>query len=464
MSQITSKHPLSLRHQQQLGHRAGKTWVRMRSVWGVSWRPGMGGGSFIGKLFRTFGTPVMMVQVGYQEGGQEHVGLFGINAQVDPHTSQVSYDKCVMRHNFFCTPRPDAKGPMLNTRNESWVQLALDVDRVRQRRMEANFVLPAVPRLPEIYYGFGSKESTRFEITPALRQTAYADQEIAVRTTALKGLNNLDSTIAAAREQAFNALPEDVQKLKLHQAWDAAFIDPRDPENPTGLYLLNHKYSTAVMASTRVFEYFGGMVGADVYNPARKLGGKVVENKALEIAKTAGVDLVHVIDALATSAEGSPEAVDMENALRALVPIFREKQPGLPAEASEDGVLLSLVNYGDPLLVEPAVQQMAEKDQIVAMRKATLPHIADCCTDEDLLQAVLQPTQPLYARGLCQVQVLHRNVKLPLAEALTFTENDLGRERVSAQLWHDLPTIKPRRARQKQQRQQQPQEVPVHVE
>jgi hypothetical protein len=70
------------------------------------------------------------------------------------------------------------------------------------------------------------------------------------------------------------------------------------------------------------------------------------------------------------------------------------------------------------------------------MRQELSPRLSQCCTDTDLLNAVQHPNSPLWASGLCQVQTLHRDVRVPLEEALRFSSAVLGRERLEATFWY----------------------------
>ena len=58
---------------------------------------------------------------------------------------------------------------------------------------------------------------------------------------------------------------------------------------------------------------------------------------------------------------------------------------------------------------------------------------------DDILEAIRNPHAPLFAAGLCRVEVLHRSVRVPLREALYFSASSLGRDRVEAMFWHDSP-------------------------
>jgi hypothetical protein len=77
------RNALSARHVRQIVRRSQKLRERMRSVWGLSWRPGGYGHSFCGNLFRPLGCAVLMAQVSHQSSeGHDQISLFGISAEM----------------------------------------------------------------------------------------------------------------------------------------------------------------------------------------------------------------------------------------------------------------------------------------------------------------------------------------------------------------------------------------------
>ena len=442
----TPRHELSERHFKQIIRRPAALRRKLFPIWAVTWRPGGNSGSFLDKLFRPLGSPTMMTQVSYaMEGNREGIGLFGVAAQVVPQGGVVAYEDCRLQHEFHRVPFVGARGTILDpspdrrgTRgNGSWVQLALEVDRVRQRATQRNFLLPSAPTLPEIYFGYGSKESATYQVSEALIAKTAGDIDV---TWEGNGLHNLDTQKTAAQRAAFDKLDPNVRDVWLRDTWESSFISPKDPMNSTGLWLLPHSMSTDVYRATRVFEYFGGLVGAHVFNPARKLTGRVVEqNPALEVAKEAGVDLAAVLAELETvEGDDDPRMAAAEAIMGSLLPAYRARLQASSAISDQD-LLAAMCSYNAPVAVEPAVAALSEADQILEMRHQLRPHISECCTDEDILFAVQNPNGPLMAAGLCTIQCLHRDPRVPLAEALRFGPSELGRERVTANLWYDLP-------------------------
>jgi hypothetical protein len=431
-------HPLTDRHLRQVVRRSRTIRGRMPRIWAITWRPGDRTGSFLGKTVRPLGSPVMMVQASYpREDGREGIGLFGIAARVDPVDASVCYDDLRLNHHFHRVPFVGARGSILDPTNDghgrgngSWLQLALDVDRIRLRAAGGSFLLPTVPTLPRIYFGYGRKEAAKFEVTPALRRQAAASMDLPWTTLAVTDLRRLEDEMAAARDVAFEALPQETRQAKFMEAWDAAFVPPGHSTNNTGQWLLPHEFCTDVFSAVRIFECFDDLVGATLFNPARTLNGTSVPNPAIEIAKEAGIDLVGDLSSL------SPEYSEIEQRLIALIPTYRQRIRA-SASISDQDLLCAICHYEQPVAIEPKLQDLSENEQLRLMRLTVKPHISECCSDEDLLSAIRNPNGPLFASGLCRVQTLHRDVRQPVGAALSFSPKDLGRERVQALLWHE---------------------------
>jgi hypothetical protein len=432
------RHPLSERHFRQIICRPGNLRKRMQNVWGLTWRPGGRSGSFNGKLFRKLGTAIAQVQVSYPlADNREGIALFGVLAGINPQTAVVSYDEAKLTHEFHRVPFVGARGSILDPSddskggrgNGSWVQLGLEVDRLRQRAVERHFQLNSVPELPRIFLAYGDREKAHFTVTDALIERAAGDIEVNFHGHG--DMRGFSSELVRLRRAAFDDLPADEQQTKLRAAWESVFISPKDQENDTGLWLMPHEFGTDVYSTVGVFECFSGMVGADVFNPARKLGGKAVDNPAREVAKAAGLDLDVIL-------EGSDD-----QPLRELLPAYRQAL-GIDPAATDENLLLAMCSPDEQVMVESAVQDLPEAAQIKLMRAELKPHISECCTDNDILNAVIAPANPLYASGLCRVQVLYRNPRMPVEEALRFPADVLGRERMQATLWHPMPQPKPR--------------------
>src|SRR5262245_44366674 len=165
------RHPLSQHHFRQIICRPLGLQRQMRSIWAITWRPGGHTSSFLGKSFRPLGNAVMMVQASYPRGNErDGIGLLGIAARMDAQNAVVFYSDRRLRHDFHRIPRVGARGPILDPSsgrrgNESWVQLALDVDRIRARATTKRHQILTVPELPRVYFGYGRKDQAQFEVT-----------------------------------------------------------------------------------------------------------------------------------------------------------------------------------------------------------------------------------------------------------------------------------------------------------
>jgi hypothetical protein len=413
----------------------------MYRVWAVTWRPGNRSASFLNNLFRPLGSPVMMVQASHpQDDGREAIGLLGISARIDPKDATAHYDDVRLRHDFHRVPFVGARGPILDPSddgvgrgNGSWLKLALEVDRIRSRAAVRNFLLPSIPSLPRIYFGFSRKEAAKFEVTSGLRARAAAGMDA---SWTISSLGELGEAVNDAKASAFESLSEEQQQVRLLDAWNAGFTPPDAAGNSTGLWLVPHELCTDAYSCVRIFECFDDLVGAPLSNPARRLSATTVPNPAIEVAKEAGVDLVADLASIAGTQEGSPELLAVEARLISLVPAFRERVSASTA-IDDQALLCALCDYERPVTIEPSLTSLSEGEQLLVMRANLTEHVSQCCTDQDLLFAIQNPNAPLFASGLCRVQTLRRNVQTPLRDSLSFSSIELQQDRVHAKLWQD---------------------------
>lgn len=447
MKNFENWNPLSKRHFSQIVRRSPSIRRLMFPIWAIAWRPGDRNGNFLGRTYRALGSATMMCQVSYpRDDGREAVGLFGIAARVEPGTAAVSYDEVRLYHDFHRVPFPGARGKILDPGedrdgghgNASWVRLALDVDRLRSRAQDNHYRLPATPRLPQIFLGYGSREAVKFRETTELRKRAAELLEVSWAGSTLGDLACRKAEIAGAQMQAFAGLSVEAQKELMRKVWEASLVSPADLDNNTGLWLLPQELATDVYGTVRVFESFGDLVGAEVFNPVRRMTGKVVANPAVDLAIAKGFDLVADLETIANIPEGAPEFQSVEQRLVELVPVVR-KAAGVSHLISDQDVLNAICQPDQPLAIEPLLEGLSEQQQIELFRATLAAHISDATLDCDILEAIRNPHGPLYAAGLCQVQVLHRNIRVPLREALFFSASSLGRDRVEAMLWHATP-------------------------
>lgn len=443
MKNFDGWHPLSKRHFAQIVHRSPSIRRLMLPIWAITWRPGDRNGNFLGRAYRALGSATMMVQLSYpRNDGREAIGLFGIAARVEPGTATVAYDEVRLYHDFHHVPFVGARGKILDPSddgghgNGSWVRLALDVDRLRSRAQDNHYRLPATPCLPQIFLGYGRQDAVKFRETTELRKRAAELLEVCWAGGGLHDLACRKAEIAEAQMQAFASLSVDAQKVLMRKAWESSLVSPTALDNNTGLWLLPQELATDVYGAVRVFEFFGDLVGAEVFNPVRRFTGKVVANPAAALATAKGFDLVADLETIANIAEGTPEFQSVEQRLVELVPAVR-KAAGVSHLISDQGVLNAICQPDQPLAIEPLLEGLTEQQQIELLRGTLSAHISDATLDCDILDAIRNPHGPLFAAGLCRVQVLHRNIRVPLSEALFFSASSLGRDRVEAMFWHD---------------------------
>jgi hypothetical protein len=112
-----------------------------------------------------------------------------------------------------------------------------------------------------------------------------------------------------------------------------------------------------------VFEFFGDLVGAEVFNPVRRMTGKVVANPAAALATAKGFDLVVDLETIANIAEGTPEFQSVEQRLIELVPAVR-KVAGVSHLISDQDVLNAICQPDQPLAIEPLLDGLTEQQQI----------------------------------------------------------------------------------------------------
>jgi hypothetical protein len=278
-------------------------------------------------------------------------------------------------------------------------------------------------------------------VTEEWRRRAATTIAVDWQGDSLHDLRNLVSARIAQQHSAFDALPPESQAEALRTAWLAAFVPPNAEGNATNLWLLPHELCPDVYSAVRVYEYFGDLVGAYVFNPARLLKPETVANPAVALAAENGIDLVADLALLAGTLEGGAEDREIEERIIGLVPAFRQRVNASAAIEDQD-LLTAICCHEQPVAIAPPLQCLPETEQIALMRGAIKPHVNECCSDGDLLDAVRNPNGPLFASGLCKVQTMHRDARLPLSESLSFTPCMLGRDRVEARLWQDRQPIR----------------------
>jgi len=396
----------------------------LRPIWAVTWNTR-------GETLVPLGSASMMVMVAdpdHQNPNKDRISLFCIVAAARGNV--ISYDQCVMRHDFSKTPYAGAYNNILDPQDEgdpnvspahrpngSWVQLGLAVQHDRRKAVRTSHQLGTVPQLPDFLAGYDSP------------------------------ITGVDPTL-----------------------WRG----PCTEGNKYNLYLIDTRYVDMVANPPRaVFEDFSKMVGDRAANPARTLDGTVypLENPSRKLAEAHGWDLSALLTIVAKGGQldevvvesddtphdgmsGSdiPEMTPTEftsaydDALDRLLELQQEVQTTL---APANRAALDAAGYcWDRAVLHPdaplpvplggdIISQVGEAAAIRLLRdqlKKSKAVLSPGTTDTDLVAAAKAPGRPLFASQYCAVQVKHREVGLG-ESAFAFSSDMLGRPGVTANFY-----------------------------
>lgn len=418
-----NNHPLTQKHYRRIGTRNESQVGRMAPLWSLAFLTR-------GKSLVPLGGTSLQVM-------SEHAGNNGLVIEVTCVTGDIQHSKCDvnfgcirMSHDFAKPPFPRASGRVLDPRetgdasakphekpNAGWVRWAFDSFRAREIALSRSQQLPAVPDLPRIMVGFASMELVPFTMTTALHQV-----------------------LAGHLGRSAESLPTDGSLQPVAESlWPELFLAPGDAHNNTGLYLIDHAFITDASQATRIYEDYSQMRGTDSWNPARDIPETGFINPLWGMANKA--EVIGLVDELMTTAADDP-AVEEKNAK--LQGILAEMKDSLGESGAlfDEGDLLDAIASKKEDLVYPHVGKVLEKlgeagtvrllRNVLGLRR---PHLLPYVTDSDLLAAAHAPAAPLYISKLPQIQVMRRDLRVPLSEALRFSPSLLGRERLSASLW-----------------------------
>lgn len=407
-------HPLAQKQFERVICRPASIRQRMTGVLGLVFKPGDRTNTFLGKRFLPLGSSILMAQFSLtvDRHGQkrESVPTLGIKCQIDPDTGVASWDHIVLEHDLGLRAFPGAHGKILDPRDETakdphqrgkgaWLEQALAVDTARRGASGRNFKLPVVPVLPKLYYAVTSPERLPFEDTPALRRRVERHMSAGGKHMSLDKMDDLS------------------RDMLLKAEWPSVFIEPGTDGNTTGFHLVGHEFSTRVRNTTRIYECFDdSLIGVEVWNPmseeahAAAIRGCCHTNPAREAYAALGIDL------------GGSVTGDQVTSL------LVEMRKRLPGSGYTDELLsdaLSLPDEGVPNVA----------GQHALFRSFLKPSIAECCTTANVQWAIDHGNQPLFAEGLCKIQILRTDPRQPRSDALSFDSVALGRERVTATLY-----------------------------
>lgn len=241
--------------------------------------------------------------------------------------------------------------------------------------------------------GFAPNEVPAFEDSSVLRQIAARELGIPIERLGANGDELLDRL--------------------LRNVWEEQLRRPEAPDNDTGLVLIDAELCSNVRKALRVFEDFRGLVGSYTWNPAREVSPVEVPNPASAVLAQFGFDPRQDLGKTATQEQ--VEALELAT----------RTQLG---EATD----LFTVEEIYEALLSPDRPLQAWRQVLPKLRAKLDPLVSECTTDEDLLRAAQSPGEPLYASGMCRIQVLGRRGLLD-ADDLHFAPEDLGR-RIDADL------------------------------
>ncbi len=390
---------------QQLIHRqVGQVFRRpiekhaeMQTRFCLTFRPGDRTGHFNGKLLRPVGSSVLIV-LSYEEPLErrsKRMPLRGYRAQfeIDGSVSYGVHADTVFDYEGDFRFRRNAHGRCLDPyRNPSLGDLLLRLDRECSRRVDGRR-LPWTPQFPRILLGFAPSQPPQFEDTPALRRLAAKQLRVPL------------AQLGANGEVLLQRLLEDI--------WQQQLLLPRQGNNGTDLLLVDAELCSQARTALRAYEDFSDLIGIITWNPAREIHPFACTNPAQEVLAEFGIDrgqdFCQAIE---------PQIVD------GLVARMKQLLAERADRFTEEEILDGITSPERPLQAWTAA--------LPQLRAKLAPAISEGTTDLDLLRATRDLDEPLFASGVCRVQVLRRR-PLGLQWDLYFTPEDLNR-RISADL------------------------------
>jgi hypothetical protein len=198
-----------------------------------------------------------------------------------------------------------------------------------------------------------------------------------------------------------------LQERLLHDVWQRQLIAPHTVNNPTDLLLVDAELCTQAGHSLMIYEDFRGLVGVDVWNPARDVTFLTVVNPARGILSRFDVDVSQNFNQ--QFPDGFVEKLELA---------MREAVGHMQVHFTQEEVFDAVTDPDRPLVGYQA--------SLVQLRSKLSQHISACCSDEDLLRAARNTDQPLLASRACKIQVLAKNLG-HYEDSYSMTESDLGR-------------------------------------
>ena len=350
----------------------------LAEVYAITFLPGRGVSHFGNGLLRRIGSTLMVV-LSYDEPRPAKpdrltMPLRGFRAQAcrDGSVRYGGEAGCSFCFDGSLSPRPNAKGQALSaTRSGGLVDLLLRLNQACKVRIRGGHLIGRIPQLPRILLGFAPDQPPQFEDSIILRRNAARRLGITVEQLAMN-----DPVL---------------QERLLHDVWERQLMAPHTVNNPTDLLLVDAELCTQAGHSLMIYEDFRGLVGVDVWNPARDVTFLTVENPARDILRRFDVDVSQNFNQ--QFPDGLVEQLELA---------MREAVGQVHVHFTLEEVLDAVTNPSMPLVGYQA--------SLGQLRSKLSRHISSCCTDEDLTWAARHIDQPLMASKACKIQVLGKAV------------------------------------------------------
>jgi hypothetical protein len=289
--------------------------------------------------------------------------------------------------------------PYASEGRQRLLQLLLEMDRCRMRALSGGYCLPALHQadLPDVELGFAEGHLPPPEYSAAFVQKVLTDNGRVV-----------PEDYAEYDEARRKLLLSDMAPAVIEEAWHNCFSAPYqagteedpasgDPTNRTGRWLISTKFCSRSDSSCGNFENVSRLIGAEIYNPVRRAfpvhGETDLPNPAYSVARALQLNLLEVTD-----------ASDVERLVRGM----REALGASLSDILTDDQILDILGRPrQPIHFTGPVNPDIFPDALLAkaMRNVLEPRYAECCEDEDLVKAARNPTQRLWAAGLARVQL-----------------------------------------------------------
>lgn len=348
-------------------------WETMENCVGYTFRPGGFKGSFADRSILPAGTAIMFrlsYQVQPDRKGEPrlHIPVLGFKGR-DLPSGGVAYDEQApcLRVDLACRPRGGARGCIIDPeRNPTLLETALRIDKACQRTKEMGRRLQGNPPRPRVLLGFTEGRLPSFRDSAELRARAAKQLGIPVHRLGCNG----------------NLL---LEKL-LRDTWEHSIIPPTDPRNWTETFLVDSALCPFASGFLRIYEDFSELLGEAVFNPARTLEYEQFANPAVAVFQELG---------LGDSPDFSQPFTDE---------LIGRMIDSIKSHLGESALLFTETDLLDGL-TEPDLPLIAWDSLIPKMRAHLSVHANECCTTTDLKSAARRPSEALWLRYACRVQV-----------------------------------------------------------